>query len=258
MKFIQSIFALGAASVLLASCNKKDVETYMNTTTVPGSGNANVKIVHASAFTTNYSVQLKLNGERVSNNITYSTPFPGGGLNTGGSNYPWYMSVPAGESRITLSVPKAGTNTDSIVLYTGYAYMQSELYYTVFISDTGNNARLTKNQETILMPIDGTCRFKFINLMPNLAAADLYAGVNKVASNIAYGSFSPEFTLNKNDTVHWYVRAAGALPTTAPVASYPTTSTPQTIPNQRVFTVYSRGYAGATSNRAPAVSLTYN
>lgn len=249
-----------AATLILAACNKKDIVTYLDVTQVPGSGNTSAKIVHASAYTINYTVQLKINGDRVSNNITYSTPFPGGGLNTGGSAVPWYLSLIPGESKITLSVPKVGTSLDSILLYTGYAYMQTGSTYTVFISDTGTNTRLTKVTENTAMPTDGTSRFKFINLTPNLPAADLYAGANKVASNIAYGSVSPEFTLNKNDTTHWFLRPAGALPTSAAITAYPATSAaPQTIPNQRIFTVYSRGYTGfASGTRAPAISLTYN
>lgn len=260
MKLIRSSIYLAAAALVLGACNKKDIVTYLDKTDVPGSVNTSVKVVHASAYTTNYTVQLKINGERVSNNITYSTPFPGGGLNTGGSNVPWYMSILPGESKITMSVPKVGTNLDSILLYTGYAYMQTGLTYTVFLSDTGNNARLTKITENTDMPADGTSRFKFINLIPNLPAADLYAGTNKVASNIAYGDVSPVFFLNKNDTTHWFLRAAGSLPTSAAITAYPaTTAAPQTIPNQRIFTVYSRGYTGfTTGNRAPAISLTYN
>lgn len=258
MKYIKSLLILSAASgFLITACNKPDVVTEMN---VAGTGAlTNFKIVHASAYATNYTVQLKVNDERISNNITYSTPFPGGGLNTGGGAAPLYLSIKPGKTKISMSVPKSGTNVDSISLYNGTLDLAADIYYTTYIADTGINTLLLMFGENRAMPANGTSRFKFINLIPNLPAADLYYGTTKVASNIQYGFGSGDFIQNKNDTTHWTIRAAGALPTSAAIAAYPALSAaPQTIPNQRIFTVYSRGYVGATGNRAPAISLTYN
>jgi hypothetical protein len=257
MKLISSLFAITTGAILLFSC-KKNGNFVTQLPVTLSTGLSNVKIVHASAYNTNYTVQLKVNDARVSNNITYSTPFPGGGLNTGGSNFPWYMNLTGGDNKITMSVPKAGTNVDSILLFNGNTYMQPDVYTTVYIYDTGANTQLAKKIENTTMPAYGTARFKFVNLIPNLPFADLYAGPNKVASNIAYSQFSPEFTLNMLDTVHWYIRPAGALPTSGAIAQYPTTTIPQTIPNQRIFTVYSRGYVGTIGNRLPAISLLFN
>jgi hypothetical protein len=257
MKSIQSLFLIATAALLLTACEKNDIVTQMPVTYTGGT--TNLKIVHASAYTTNYTVQLKVNDVRVSNNITYSTPFPGGGLNTGGSNMPWYMSLTPGLQKITMSVPKVGTNADSIMLYNGSLTLTADYYYTVFLADTAANTLMLMFTENKTMPALGTSRFKFLNLVPNLPLADLYYGTNKVASAIPYGSGGAEFIQNKNDTTHWYLRAAGALPTSAAIAVYPAASAaPMTVPNQRVFTVYSRGYVGGTGNKAPAISLTYN
>lgn len=256
MKLIQSLFLVSITCLLIIACNKKDVVTALNVLNV--TGNTNVKIVHASAYATNYSVQLKINDARVSNNITYSTPFPGGGINTGGSNFPWYMSLTGGDNKISMSVAKVGTSTDSIALFSGSTYMAPDVYYTVYIFDTGANTQLAKKVENTTAPASGTSRFKFVNLIPNLPLADLYYGTTKVASNIAYSTFSPEFVQNALDTTHWNIRVAGALPTSPSIAVYPTTALAQTIPNQRIFTVYARGYIGATGTRAPAISLLFN
>lgn len=258
MKLFQSLLLVSTAALVLSACDKDEVVTQLGVTY--GGGNTNLKIVYASAYAVNYSVHLKVNDVRVSGTMTYSTPFPGGGLNTGGSNMPWYLSTAPGDSKITMAVPKAGTNVDSISLFTGTATgLAAGKYYTAWLADTLNKTILKLVEENTATPADGTSRFKFINLIPNLPSADLYWGTTKVASSVAYSGLSPEFLRNKNDTGRWYIRPAGALPTTTALAVYPATSAaPQTIPNQRIMTVYSRGYVGSTGNRVPAISLTFN
>ncbi len=257
MKSIQSLFLIAAVGLLFTACEKDEVVTQLNVNYT--GGKTNLKIVHASAYAVNYAVQLKINDVRVSNNISYSTPFPGGGLNTGGSNMPWYLSLTPGAQKISMSVAKAGTNTDSISLFSGTLTLAADKFYTVYLSDTSTKTMMLMFGENKTLPVDGTSRFKFLNMIPNLPFADLYYGTTKVASNIPYGSGGDEFTRSKNDTTHWYIRAGGALPTSAALAVYPAANAaPQTIPNQRIFTVYSRGYVGATGTRAPAISLTYN
>lgn len=238
-----------------SSCKKNEI------TMVPLkdiSNTANVKIVHASAYNTNYTVQLKLNDTRVSNNITYSTPFPGGGLNTGGSNFPWYLAIDPGTVNVSMSLPKAGTSTDSIVLFTGSFNVEANKSYSAYLADTASKTQLVLVPENRSLPDNNTSRFKFVNLIPNLTAVDLYFGANVVASNIPFKGVSPEFVLPYNTTGQWAIRPAGAAATTTAVAVYPSGTGTQTIPNQRIMTVYSRGYSGATGNRAPAVSLLYN
>ena len=159
-----------------------------------------------------------------------------------------------------MSIPKARTNTDSILLFSGnLTNLLSNFYFTSYIVDTGVNTRIIKIDENSTLPAEGTSRFKFIHLMPNLPAVDLYFGASKVASNIVYGATSIDFVLNRNDTAHWFLRTAGALPTATPITIYPAGNlAPQTIPNRRLFTVFSRGYLGSTGNRLPAISLLYN
>ena len=258
MKLFRSLLLVsGAAAFLLVACDKNEVVSQLNLFSVEG--NTNFKVVHASAYNTNYSVQLKINDVRVSNNMSYSTPFPGGGLNTGGSSYPWYMSMAGGDKKISLSVAKVGTSTDSIMLSSNTTYFGPDQYYTAFLTDTGANTQIVKKIENRTPPANGTSRLKFVNLIPNLPAADLYWGTNKVASNVAYQDFSTEFLLNEKDTGRWYIRPAGALPTAPYLAVYPAIgSVYQTMANQRIFTVFSRGWVGLTGNRVPAISLVFN
>ncbi len=257
MKTVHALIIISVIAFLFG-CNKNKVVTELDTTSV--SGNTNLKIVHTSAYAVNTPVQLKVNDIRISSNISYCTPFPGGGLNTGGSNMPWYLSLNAGTSKISMSFPKAGTNTDSIPLFSGnLADLLANTYYTTYIVDTGSNTKQYKINENTILPAEGTSRFKFIHLMPNLPAVDLYWGSIKVADNIAYGAMSKDFVLNRSDTAHWFLRVAGASPLSTPITIYPAGNlAPQTVPNRRLFTVFSRGYLGSTGNRLPNISLLYN
>ena len=253
MKSNHILFASVIIAGMLAGCKKHELEPlpFQYGTDAP-----NLKVVHASAFTTNTAVQLKLNDVRISNNMTYSTPFPGGGQNTGGSNFPYWVQGVAGSNKISLSIPKAGTATDSVVVSNNTVTLEKGKSYTAYITDTGANNQLILVTENLALPAQGTSRYRFINLIPNLASADLYYGPTLVASNVAYKSLSPEFTLTTGQALAFAVRTAGSGASGTVLATY----TPAAVPNQRILTVYSRGYlnTGTTGNRLPAVSLLYN
>lgn len=253
------IICTGLTGLLVAGCDK-DVVTQLDTDS--NLGKANLKIIHASAYAINYQAQLKVNDVRVSNVITNATPFPGGGLNTGGASSPWYMALDGGVTKISLSVPKVGTSADSISLFSGTVNTEVNNYYSAYLTDTSVQTQLVFIEENISPPAANTSRYKFVNIMPNQPALDLYWGANKIASNIEYTRASAEFTLVKGDTARWSIRPAGALPTSDAIAIYPaltpTFAASQTVPNQRVLTVFARGYSGSTGNRTPNISLLYN
>lgn len=255
------ILILGSLSLLaMAACKKNELD--LVGTNPPPQNSAYLKVVHASAYTVNYVVNLKLNDGRVSNNISYSTPFPGGGLNTGGSTQPWYLAVNSGSTKLGLvAVRAAATTVDSATLYTNTVNLESGKYYSAFLSDTAANTQTLLVNDNVTPEPLGKSRFKFVNLIPNVPALDLYVGTSVVAANVPYKGVSAEFRLNTSDTVRFYLRPAGTAATTTPTSTYPTLSpfaAPFAVPNGRVLTVYSRGYSGATANRLPNISLFYN
>jgi hypothetical protein len=250
MKKIISAFSILILVLVFLGCKKNEQRLITTTST---DGMALIKINYAMPFALNPSVQLKINGERISNLITYNTPFPSGGLNTGGGNYQDYMAVTPGSTTITVSRPNVNTSNDSIVLFNGTVNLESGKNVTLHLTDTGATTTIVTTVDNINAIDSGFSRYVFVNLIPNLAAIDLYYGTTLVAPNIPYKGKSAEFTLVAGTGSSWAIRPAGAASTSTALGTYA-----NTIPNQRVFTVYARGYSGVTGTRAPAVSLLYN
>lgn len=259
MKKILSALSLGLlATWLFFACTKNVLQVPY---TYVGGQQASLKINYASAYRANPSVQLKINDERISTPISYSYPYPGGGLNTNGNSTPDYFAVNGGSNKITIAVPKVGTNVDSIVLYNTTVSVDAGKYFTVHIADTAANTQTVLVPEDVASPDSGFSKYRFVNLLPDQTALDLYFGTNKVASAIAYKGISPYFTLVSTTAAQWAIRPAGAAATSTALTIYPTGTTVNTVPNQRVFTVFARGYStisATTDPRRAQISLFYN
>lgn len=253
---ISAIFILAAVLTFVAC--EKNQQRLIDTSGVEGKAllKLNYAMPHLQTATTAAFVQLKLNGERVGTvggSTAYAYPFPGGGLNTAGASYADYLSVNPGATTITVSKPNVGTNNDSVVLFTGSVTLDAGKNYTAHLADTGTNATVVLVENNVSLPDSGVSRYTFVNLHPNQPALDLYHGTTKMASNIPYKGTSPEFTIAAGTAGSWTIRPAGAAPTSTALHTYS-----NTIPNQRVLTVFARGYTGITGIRAPAISLMYN
>lgn len=226
-----------------------------------------LKINYASAYLANPSVLLKVNGLVVSNLITGRTPFPGGGYNTNGSNYALYLSVPQGSNTVSVVRPKVGTSTDSVVLYTTTITIPDNSPYTLHITDTlvdgtTNNTKSVLTKNSINTVDTGFCRFRFVNLLPNVSALDLYLNGILIKSNISYlqatdtfsvrtGVNAPGYTSAASPT--WAIRPAGALATSTALASYVSINALQST---MVMSIFSMGYSGLTGTRLPYVCFT--
>jgi len=217
-------------------------------------GQALFKINYSCPYAKNPAVQVKINGVKVSNGITYSTPFPGGGLNTGGSNNADYMAVPAGSNEVSFSISKVGSGEDSILLYKTSVEVIANAYQTLHVTDTLANTTSVLTPDASIKADSGISKYRFVNLIPG-SSLDLYAGTVKVASNIAYKAVTDTFSVAAGSNPVWSLRVAGGATTLG--TTYQNTGT---TTNQRVFTIYSRGYIGpATSDiRSPKISFVYN
>lgn len=227
-----SVFAM------LTACEKEAEKTA--DFALVSEGDARLKINYNSAYTANPSVQLKINDVRVSNLITTRTPFPGGGYNTNGDSRPDYLQVKPGAVKLTVSIPARNTATDSIVLFTTTFNVEANKYYTTHITDTAANTKNLLLTDDVSFPQAGASRYKFVHLMPNVTALDLYHGTTLVANNIPYlGSVT--FTRpTAGAAADWSIREAGS---TTVLTSYSSTNT---VLTQRGYTVFAVGYKGPT------------
>ncbi len=252
MKKIIISAAFVAFLASMAGC-EKNVE-YNATRDLVDSQTALLKINYGSLYPANYPVQLSINGVRMSGLITGRTPFPGGGFNTSGANFPDYLALEAGSKTLTIAIPKKGTNVDSVVLFNSTFSIQAGKNYTAHVTDTFTKTKLYLDQDNLEAPATGFSRYKFVNIMPNVPAVDLYFGTEKVASNITYLSSSPYFTIaNPSVITPWSIREAGTSPTSTALAVY---SSANTYITRRVYTVFALGYKGSTATTTrPYVSF---
>ncbi|HEY0667866.1 MAG TPA: DUF4397 domain-containing protein [Sphingobacteriaceae bacterium] len=216
-----------------------------------------LKVNYNIAFKSNPFVQLKINGTRVSGtNIQTRYPFPGGGFNTLGGSTGDYLPLKPGSNEISLSIPKNGTSIDSVNIYTTTIQTEVGKRYSLHLADSLNTKHLLVDED-VSLPDTNSVRYRFVNLMANVPAIDLYNGTVKVASNIPFMGISDKFVLSTYTSTSpgWFIRAAGASPTSTAIATY---SSNNTKLNQRVYTVFATGYTGLTdAARKPYVAFYY-
>jgi len=261
------ISSLGIAMVgilLLNSCKKNEFHLKDN---VFINGKALLKVNFVSSYRTNPVFQIKVDGVRVSSNLTFFTPFPGGGLNTGGGNYADYLGVEPGSHKISISLPNVGTQTDSIELASATVTLAADKYQSLYFADTAANTANFLVEDNPALPDSGFVKYRIVNLIPDLpAGVDLYLGTGytsttstKIAGPILYKQVSDYLVLpNTAGVQFWSFRPAGAAATTAAIASYTSAST---IVNQRIFTIAARGYNGVSTTGDPRIkniSFIYN
>ena len=242
--------------LFLSSCEKNGfrISNYID-----ASEQAQIKINFFSMYRSLPPYQIKVNDVRVSNNLSISpnpTPFPGGGLNTGGLSTADYLSINPGAVKVAISLPKIGTADDSVQLATTSPTLEAQKKYSLYFADTAANMISLLVADTLTRPDSGYAKYKFVNLMPDVPALDLYIGTTKVASNIPYKGISPSFVVPTNSSsTTWGIRTVGG---TTNLITYASAST---INNRRVYTVIARGYNGVTATadiRSRKISLIFN
>ena len=259
MKILKTSLFLLLSAVAFTACERESV--------VPSpsegvDGLANLKVIYAMPYTIDDPVRVRINDSVVSNLITCTTPFPGGGLNSGGGSYDHYMGLKPGSIKVSIAVPQKGTKIDSLAFYTGTVTLEANKYYSLFVTDTAANAKQYLVEENVERPVDPlTTRYKFVNVMPNQPALDLYFDSVKMASNVPYLGTSADFIVPRDSVVKISIRPAGAPFTQTAIYTYPAaTSLFYTVPKNRVMTIYANGYSGmpVNSTRQGIISLFYN
>jgi len=258
MKKIFIISLLASIVVFSVSCYKDPKDrAYIAESSFLNSTNALLKVNYLSAYSANPLIQLSINNQRVSGLFGGRTPFPGGGYNTNGASFPDYLSIIPGPVAISIAIPKRGTNVDSILLFTGNISVEATKNYTAHITDTLTKTKMVLIEDNLLFPPANSSKYRFLNMMPNVAAVDLYYGTNLMATNIPYLGSSPYFTMEVPVTpLAWFIRETGTLPTGTALATFLSSNT--TL-NQKIYTAFALGYKGATAaNTRPYISFLLN
>jgi hypothetical protein len=244
------------AGFFIMGC-KKEISWKADSNTL-SPGQARLKINAVTQYRANPTFHLKVNGARVSNQITARTPFPGGGYNTGGGSANDYLAVASGRVNISAAIPYAGTSVDSVLLFSRDINIDQNKYYTAHVADTGLSTRVLVLEDDQTTPETGFVKYRFVNLMPNAPAVDLYFGTTRVATNIAYMSASDYFLLPNTPTAAWTIRETGTAATSTAMATYAANTAVQQ--NMRGYTVFASGYKGlpATDPRRPFVAFYLN
>ncbi|MGB4845130.1 MAG: DUF4397 domain-containing protein [Ferruginibacter sp.] len=254
MKKIFIYIPVLAILILAASCNKDPEYTATQSFAEPAT--SFLKINYLSLYPTNPQVQLSINGERVSGLITGRTPFPGGGYNTNGSNFPDYLALKSGSNVLSIAIPKKLTNTDSILLFNTSLALDAAKYYTAHVTDTGSKTKAVLIED-ILDFNDTTCRYRFLNMMPNVPLLDVYYGTTLVAGSIPYLGTSNYIDIpSPAAALAWTIRETGTLPTSTALATYTSSNT---AIKGRVYSAFALGYKGQTSTLTkPYISFLLN
>lgn len=262
MKIFLNISALSLLLLFcLAGCDKNEIN-YGDFDKLT-SDQALLKINNVSYYSDNRATYFKINNKRVSGLLTARSPFPGGGYNTGGASSPDFLTIPSGNVKLEIALPyKIDTGLDSLILYSTNLQITGGKNYVVHITDTAATTKNVLTEERFARADTATSRYRFINLMPNVPAVDLYYGSSAtvhtadtlIAGNVSYLSTTNEIVLKSGQSKTWKIRPAGAALTTPTIlASYTSAST---FTSERVYTIFASGYNGTTiAPRRPYVSF---
>lgn len=257
IKLFSILTFLSLSAVVLFNGCKKNSTNFSDYDYVDDN-QARIKINYNVAFTANPGTHIKINGTRVSAaDIKNRYPFPGGGFNTLGGSTGDYLPINSGSSEVSIAVPKAGTNIDSVLVFKTTINTSPGKFYSLHVTDTVESKGLLVEEDR-KRPDSGIVRYRFANLMPNVPAVDLYLGTTLVMANVPFMNVSAPFTLPTSQatiSTTWAIRPAGAAATSTALATYNSAST---ILNQRVYTIFANGYSGRTDAvRKPYVAFYY-
>lgn len=226
-------------------------------------GKALVKIGMFNAYTAIAPVRISINGAIVSSEVIHPVAYPGGGINiianstTGNSDY---LQVDPGNTKFEFYIMNTGTPVPASKLFETSQTLEAAKRFTLYITDTSQNTSAILVNDDTPAPDSGFVRVKFVNLIPNVPALDVYKGLNAATAkllmnNIAYKGVS-EYMNIPNGTDSFFVRPAGSPITTIPVARRSFA-----LSNQRIYTIISRGYNGiipVNTNRSANISAIIN
>jgi hypothetical protein len=255
MKIFYRLSALFLLTALLFSgCEKNTENVFSEYDLVDPEASALIKVNYNVAFFKDPGVQLKINGTRVTGLLNTRYPFPGGGFNTLGGSTGDYFAVAPGAVDLSLSIPKKGTNIDSVSIFQTNLNLTAGKRYSLHLADTIATKSLLVD-ENFVRADSGFVRMRFVNLIPNLTSIDLYNNTTKVASAIPFMGISDSFQLPITSSTVWNIRVGGSAANSTVIATYTSAST---MVNTRVYTAFATGWSARTeTSRKPYIAFYY-
>ena len=217
-------------------------------------GKALVKLVIVSTPAVAPTILVYDNGERISGALLLPFGYPGGGFGINGSTNGDYLALSPGTHKFETYTTNAGTANIISKLLETTQDLEANKKVSIYMTDTGATAKFVKAPDEATVPDSGFARIRFVHLIPNVPSVDFYKGTTLFKSDVKYTTFTDFFDVKiGNDS--FSVRVAGSAPGTAASALANRVFAPS---NRRIYSFLSRGYQGATGNRAPTVSVIVN
>jgi len=224
--FVLAIFTFTSFSVLSGR-----TENDNNVNTPPATVNPKTTVTHASPNAPNVDILV---GETiVATDVPYLGTLP-------------YTTLNAGNNRIRVNV--TGTSTTVIDATLSFAEGAN---YSIFAVDSVNKISAIRVDDDLTPPASGNSHVRFIHLSPNAPAVDIaVTGGPVLFPDYTFKEFS-NFTPVTAGTYNLEVRLAG---TTTVVLSLPNI----TLENGKIYTVYARGFVGASGTQQLGASIIAN
>lgn len=247
------IILMLVASISMIGCEKAGLR--LTEYTLP-TDKAFVRLALLSPGTPN--VMVKANDVKINGALSSGT----GGFFPSTVTFPDYVAVDPGAT-IKLSLPNAGTQNDSVVIFTGKLGLEAKKYYAVTLSDTGVNRSVFAIEDAFLPQVDSFLSVRLINATVNQALTFIRIDSNSatdvvrdtLARNVAYKA-SSGFISVKTFTNRAFIRLRAVTSQGVPIAGQ--VIPPQTLAtgSRRSITVYTVGFANGVTPFAPQLLTT--
>lgn len=236
------------------SCKKNEFNTterdYVN-------GKTLVKVGLFSMSASPSPLVIYDNDARISPALSIPYGYPGGGYNVGGSVNADYLALNPGANKFSFYIMLTNINYIQGKAFETTQNLEADKRYSLFIADTSSNTVAVLAPDNGAGKIDsGYARIRFVNLIPNSPALDLYKNDSLLISNITYKNFSGYIDIPSSLVDSFAIRPTGTPKDYAKNATaYYRLSTNT---EKRIFSVIARGYIGATTPRNPNVTVLLN
>lgn len=202
-----------------------------DTVTPPASNNPKTTVTHASPNAPN--VDILVGDNVIASNVPYLSSLQ-------------YTELNTGNNRIRVNVTGTSTSVIDATLF-----FEEGKNYSIFAIDSVNKISALRVDDDLTVPGSGNAHVRFIHLSPNAPEVDIaVAGGDVLFPFYEFKEFS-DFRPVTAGTYNLEVRLAGTTTVVLPLNNI-------TFEQGKIYTVYARGFVGATGTQALGASIINN